>query len=1231
MVFKKIIGKIFSGEQKQKPDRARIDFAINQTQPRSQATPFVVEADPAGYAWDDGIDLSLLQMVLNGDLGHPALNRLLARQQPVEGAFSSPDFRANGILPDILAEPVDVQAKIIARAAWISGEVVRLYEARTEDHTGLMQALKKLDTLTFPFKYNFDIITIRLSREALALDDDDARELLTGVRNQIRYTPYYAEERKEEYLDGVMGCLDMVSRGEQLSASRLRALAAFMGELRNLSHPLRRDSEALRTLMRNRPEIGRLDRDFMAIQWAWQKAETVIGKITAGPSPALNQAIADLAHRKRYGGNFNEAHQAAFQAVLDADPAQRGAAFMQLLDTVADLRINGTPVNQVNNLHPLDSRTGFNMTRITQYFDAQEFIKDLAMAARHIAGTAPLFDDEQGRRLFEMDLGLGQVPCALDLARTLGAMLARGVYPKTRKAGLEFLRRMENREVKSAANLLSEHREELLWSLRESLGQKSRDDSLMEKLNNMFDTIEQGIRPTNEELFQDYLEEEYEGRRLSREQLSWERIFFNNRFDPSRRSAESSAHRLVELLREHDFLDDRFAPRVQTLMERARQVIDPEEESLLMSDLGRFALYHGMAPAVRKVWLALEDQAESMAAKPRPTAKWLATVQDIAAPADPMLLSDLLRRFMAGHVVFPIHDKGHVERLRGLIWMAAHWPHDDLAPLLTDLAQKKCFRTMPQVGIRSEKLGNAILWYLSNLPDGAGVPHLARLLARIRYPKVKKKINQALNEAASTAGMTRGALDELSLPDHGLDKDGHGEFPIGDGAALVSIIGTAKTELTWRIPEGKVTKSVPAALKAFTAEIKDIKKIVKEIEADLSDQRARLQRLYLENRRWTAENWIKRYADHPLVSQIARRLIWNVHHREARTAGLWRDGGFQDIAGNPVDLTGAEISLWHPLGCPVEETLAWRGQLATLAIVQPFKQAHREIYVITDAERETATYSNRFAGHILKQHQMVALAQTIGWKVAHRMSADVANDQPTHLTIPAHGIIAEYWTEGAGDPGLDIADSGTYLYISTDQVRFYAVNPDGSARGTTYDLPRGEILELENVPAMVFSEVMRQVDLFVGVASVGNDPLWGDAGAQATHPNQWRYNTTRTYWRDRSFGDLDQMASTRLELLQQLLPSLFIADRCRIDGQFLRVQGNKRAYKIHLGSSNILMEPNDEYLCIVADQAKPGDKAAAKVHLPFEGDRVLSLILSKAFMLAADDKIKEAGILRQIE
>ena len=158
-----------------------------------------------------------------------------------------------------------------------------------------------------------------------------------------------------------------------------------------------------------------------------------------------------------------------------------------------------------------------------------------------------------------------------------------------------------------------------------------------------------------------------------------------------------------------------------------------------------------------------------------------------------------------------------------------------------------------------------------------------------------------------------------------------------------------------------------------------------------------------------------------------------------------------------------------------------------------------------------------------------------------------------------------------------------------------------------------EPLPLEQIPPLVFSEIMRDVDFFVGVASVGNDPSWQDGGPEG------RY---QTYWQHYSFGELSGTSTTRKQVLERLVPRLKIADRCSFADRFLVVRGHKRTYKIDLGSGNILMEPNDQYLCIVPDAHARAQQD--NLFLPFEGDGMLSIILSKAFLLAEDDKIKDS-------
>ncbi|MGX1479041.1 UNVERIFIED_CONTAM: hypothetical protein RKD50_007849 [Streptomyces canus] len=152
-----------------------------------------------------------------------------------------------------------------------------------------------------------------------------------------------------------------------------------------------------------------------------------------------------------------------------------------------------------------------------------------------------------------------------------------------------------------------------------------------------------------------------------------------------------------------------------------------------------------------------------------------------------------------------------------------------------------------------------------------------------------------------------------------------------------------------------------------------------------------------------------------------------------------------------------------------------------------------------------------------------------------------------------------------------------------------------------------------DVPPLVFSEAMRDVDLFVGVTSIAADPQWTDRGPE------------RAYWERAGFAELTASAEARRDVLARILPRLKIADRCSIDGRHLVVRGSLRTYRIHLSSANILMEPDNSYLCIVPARGK-GD---GKVFLPFEDDR-LSVILSKAFLLADDTKITDPTILAQL-
>ncbi len=541
--------------------------------------------------------------------------------------------------------------------------------------------------------------------------------------------------------------------------------------------------------------------------------------------------------------------------------------------------------------------------------------------------------------------------------------------------------------------------------------------------------------------------------------------------------------------------------------------------------------------------------------------------------------------------------------LKGLVWMAEGFRDAKTINLVADLCETS-MRKIPGVGPAAQAVANACLRYLELTPGGEATARLARLSTAIKQKNVQKRVADIVAKKAEAAGVTTIQLEERVVPTYGLSA-GEKTVAFDDYTLRIRVEGPSRVSLTWLKPDGTPQKTKPsfitkkAVLKTkldkAKAEVLNLKKV-------LSARRDHIDRYFAEDIEWPLEDVQQYYVCHDLLCVVATRLIWVLHTGGVATPALYRNGGWEDVSGHSVTYdTTTTARLWHPVDHGTDEIMAWRARIEDLGIVQPTKQAHREIYLLTDAERRTDTYSNRMAAHILKQHQMATLMLARGWRY-QLMGAfdDGLDEQWAHKSFVSTDLSAEYFIRTNSDVE-SYNDTGIYTYVGTDQVRFVRA---------------GVPVRLDTVPARLLSETMREADLFVGVSSVGNDPAWHDQG-----PTPEAY----AYWQSYAFGGLDTFAATRKEILTGLLPRLKIRDKARIDGDFLYVTGALNTYKIHLRSSNILMSPGDRYLCIV-----PGNVSkSAPVTLPFEGDNRLSVILSKALMLAEDDKITAPDIVSQ--
>ncbi|GGQ41730.1 hypothetical protein BKA00_003010 [Actinomadura coerulea] len=454
----------------------------------------------------------------------------------------------------------------------------------------------------------------------------------------------------------------------------------------------------------------------------------------------------------------------------------------------------------------------------------------------------------------------------------------------------------------------------------------------------------------------------------------------------------------------------------------------------------------------------------------------------------------------------------------------------------------------------------------------AGVPK--------QLDKMIKKVEAALAERTEVA---------LRLPELGFGPDGVLRRDLGPYTAVVTVTA-GKAELTFE-KDGAALKGVPAPVRRdHKAEVAELRDLAKRVSAQLVTLARALEGGFTVDAVHPFARWRDTLLRHPIAGPAVRTLLWQIE----AAPGDWRTV-LPEADELPDAADDAPVRLWHPIRSRPDEVRAWRDLLVERRIRQPFKQAFREIYLLTPAEEDTATYSNRFAAHLVHYRRMFALFRARGWTSSLLGPWDGGGSDEAVRTLAAGEWRARF--------SHALADwQGEHEIAGTNRVVFDR-RGDGGWREAA----------LADVPPLVFSEAMRDVDLFVGVASIAADPMWEDGEGHE-------------YWVRAWYADLGESTRTRREALERVLPRTRIADRCAIDGRYLVVRGELRTYKIHLGSANIVMEPDDAFLCVVPERRAAG----ARVFLPFEDER-LSLIISKAFLLAADDAIEDESILMQIK
>ena len=364
---------------------------------------------------------------------------------------------------------------------------------------------------------------------------------------------------------------------------------------------------------------------------------------------------------------------------------------------------------------------------------------------------------------------------------------------------------------------------------------------------------------------------------------------------------------------------------------------------------------------------------------------------------------------------------------------------------------------------------------------------------------------------------------------------------------------------------GKTLKSVPSKLakNPYVQEVKDAAKKLKE-------QYIRARKLMEESMESGAEFTAAEVAglmSNPVVYAILKPLVFVCGDK----TGFWEDNSIRAWDGEVTGLSGEQkLRLAHPLDLYKAGVWhAYQKHLFDRRIRQPFKQVFRELYVKMPEELGL-TASRMFAGNQIQPQK------TAGCLKGRRWIADY--EEGLQKIYYKENIIARIYAVADWFSPSD-AEAPALEWVEFSDRKTFAA------------------LTIGQVPDLIYSEVMRDVDLAVSVAHAGGvDP-------ETSHST----------------------IEMRRAIVEFNLP-LFKLDNVTLKESHALIKGTRGSYTVHLGSGVIHQEGGAMLNILPVHSQQRG-----KLFLPFvDEDPKTAEIMSKIVLLAEDKKIRDPFILDQI-
>ena len=388
---------------------------------------------------------------------------------------------------------------------------------------------------------------------------------------------------------------------------------------------------------------------------------------------------------------------------------------------------------------------------------------------------------------------------------------------------------------------------------------------------------------------------------------------------------------------------------------------------------------------------------------------------------------------------------------------------------------------------------------------------------------------------------------------------------LDDVDVYIKIDNLGQSEIIYE-KAGKELKSLPTKLKKDKY-IEDIKEVHKNLKEQYRRSRKMLEEAMEDGTEFYGYE-IENLMTNPVIAPILKSLVFKM----GNNLGYYVDKKLKSVKKKSVAVKDdSSLKIAHCFDLfESGDWSAYQKDIFDRELKQPFKQVFRELYVKT-VDEKGRDKSLRYAGHQVQPSKTVALLKTRRWIIDGQ-----------------EGLEKVYYKENIIAKIFALADWFSPADIEAptlEEVQFF-------------DRKTFKPILIDEVPDLVFTEIMRDIDLVVSVAHIG------DVDPEASH--------------------------STIEMRKAIVEfncKLFKLKNVTFTENHALIKGERAEYSIHLGSGLIHQKAGSAINVLPVHSQHRG-----RVFLPFiDDDPKTAEIMAKVILFAQDEKIKDVFILEQIK